>query len=1521
MNVPRVLALLIVAALAGPAVAQTPEFRAMWVTRFEWPNADPVTCRATIDRIMSDLKNAHFNAVVFQIRGQADVLYPSPYEVWSPLIGGVDPGWDTLTYAVNAAHANGLEFHAYMNTHVCWQSPTVQLLPTNPDHILYDHCYAADPQHRDWLHHKVADNPVQFSESDYVWFAPGVPAFQAYIRQQILYVAQNYDVDGIHFDRIRTPWSGEPSYDPISQARFADPQSNPDGLDISHWTADQISRNVRDMYAAVMAVKPRVKMSAAVYPDSQAAPANQHQAALLWAQTGGMDMLIPMMYSAGGSGSTWDVRLQQWLAGSAGRHLVPGHNTSQGLASLLEQIALARTRGAQGNNVFSWSSFTWWNDYVSGVYSAPVATPAMPWKDNPTTGIVYGFIRDAGAAPVTDAQVRRAGSSYAGLSTADGFYSLLLVPTGPCDLTVSHRGYAPVSVASFNVGAGEVIRKDITFGPLKAPVIAEVDPDPQNVYTGLEYVRHLVLSQGTADTWTLVQGPPGAVVNAYGRVAGWHPTTGDIGQTVAFTVRATNSVDADEESWGVVATSEPPRYSFSLLVDEYGTGSCTTDEWEWVGVTSVAGWAPQGTPLFTNSAVWQTVDVPLDNPSLVRTGLNGNGQLAPSPSGYYTIDSVWFTIAPGAGAEGVGPWEVYIDAVQLVDSTGAAGKTILNMEDGVNRLQNSRGQSPVGPTSSALSDAASYDGARSHRLEWKYTTTDAGQSIGMLQRVSLTCGTGALVEDESKAIRFHLLCRGRRVNPDVPLPAVVGPIVGTQSTVRVTHSGTATALQLYVNGLPRGSAVTPTGEQTDLAGLTLQPGDSVSARQTIGGVESDWAYVKGVSAAPMPPAVQGPIPPGATSVTVTNALTVPHATASAVTVYANGAQVGSAPGGTATVIVTTSPLSDGAAVTATQTVNGAVSGLSEPVTVAVPAPVIYKAPARNDTSVRVMKLVPGTTLVTITVNGTPTFTAVPASGSAFADVPVNGLVAGDTMKARAAVGAAVSADSASETVTTDVTTDILCDNFEYDEATYTTRWANSASPRPTLSADKNATYPAGTRSVYVGAGKTGDTGAGRIEKALSNTTPTATKPIVWNVNIFDAYGPGASNVQFAQLNGGSWFQHVGMLSWSPQDTNYYQYRANGNGGPNWVDLNQYDAPRRSIGWHNFTVVHKGRIIDVYVDGLLARKNISLTSTPTMNRARIGPGYDSEHDAWYDDFCVQTGPVRFLQALPDCNHNGVGDDRDIDAGTSKDCDTNGVPDECQTDCNDNDVADACDIADGTSEDCNTNKVPDECDVDAGTSKDCNANGVPDECEPDCNHNGVADACDIAAGTSDDCDGNKIPDECQPDRDGDGLVDACDACPDSHTGRTIVIDGCDSGVANVMPGTDGCTMSDQIAECAEEAANHGAFVSCVAHATNAWKNAGLISGNQKGKIQSCAAKAVFPDTGGDEGVGGAGKGTKNNAAGRSVGSRSGTVNLCGLGFGALLWPTLGAMGLMSPARRSRARRRRESALQRPGRAPAR
>lgn len=75
--------------------------------------------------------------------------------------------------------------------------------------------------------------------------------------------------------------------------------------------------------------------------------------------------------------------------------------------------------------------------------------------------------------------------------------------------------------------------------------------------------------------------------------------------------------------------------------------------------------------------------------------------------------------------------------------------------------------------------------------------------------------------------------------------------------------------------------------------------------------------------------------------------------------------------------------------------------------------------------------------------------------------------------------------------------------------------------------------------------------------------------------------------------------------------------------------------------------------------------------------------------------------------------------------------------------------------------------------------------------------------------------------------------------------VIIDGCDTGVANAVVDEDTlCTISDMIAECAAGATNHGAFVSCVAKVTNNLKKAGVITGAQKGLIQSCAAQADIP-----------------------------------------------------------------------------
>jgi PA domain-containing protein len=91
---------------------------------------------------------------------------------------------------------------------------------------------------------------------------------------------------------------------------------------------------------------------------------------------------------------------------------------------------------------------------------------------------------------------------------------------------------------------------------------------------------------------------------------------------------------------------------------------------------------------------------------------------------------------------------------------------------------------------------------------------------------------------------------------------------------------------------------------------------------------------------------------------------------------------------------------------------------------------------------------------------------------------------------------------------------------------------------------------------------------------------------------------------------------------------------------------------------------------------------------------------------------------------------------------------------------------------------------------------------------------------------------------PDADLDGVADAADCRVKSDFRPTIIIGNENTGVPNVLF-SNGCTTSDLIANLHDEAKNHGQFVSGVAHLTNDLKDQGLITGAQKGAIQSAAA----------------------------------------------------------------------------------
>src|SRR3954468_5503745 len=110
--------------LSPPAVMR--EFRGVWVATVEnmdWPSRAGLTTEEQKGELLAILDRAaqlKMNAIVFQVRPEADALYASRYEPWSRFLTGEqgrapNPRWDPLAFAVEEAHKRGLELHAWFN--------------------------------------------------------------------------------------------------------------------------------------------------------------------------------------------------------------------------------------------------------------------------------------------------------------------------------------------------------------------------------------------------------------------------------------------------------------------------------------------------------------------------------------------------------------------------------------------------------------------------------------------------------------------------------------------------------------------------------------------------------------------------------------------------------------------------------------------------------------------------------------------------------------------------------------------------------------------------------------------------------------------------------------------------------------------------------------------------------------------------------------------------------------------------------------------------------------------------------------------------------------------------------------------------------------------------------------------------------------------------------------------------------------------------------------------------------------
>ena len=393
--------------VAREAGAPMRELRALWVTRYDWTSLEAAARPEALDEIVAKASGAGFNVLLFQVRAAGDAYYTPGLEPWAARLSGgpisetlgVDPGWDPLAYLIDAAHAVGLEVHAYVNVYTAWQSPNDPtegfLWPpaTTPpqmfDRFAYGPRYQAHPGEYGlgytWRQYDEQGVPMPLQRGQYLWASPGVDLVADHVTAVVEDIIQRYPVDGLHLDQVRYA-GAQYSYDPFSiESAGGEPSETR-----ADWQRDRVTMLVRRLRDAVRATRPEAMVSAAVWPyyvdrwgwDVTEGYHDLYQDSKRWLREGDVDAIVPMLY--GGlcdDRAHWEFLADDFLAVPAteGSWVLPGIGAHYGdFEEIAWRIQLARDRGAAGHAIFSYNGLDahgFWDDLAEGPYRVRAVVP------------------------------------------------------------------------------------------------------------------------------------------------------------------------------------------------------------------------------------------------------------------------------------------------------------------------------------------------------------------------------------------------------------------------------------------------------------------------------------------------------------------------------------------------------------------------------------------------------------------------------------------------------------------------------------------------------------------------------------------------------------------------------------------------------------------------------------------------------------------------------------------------------------------------------------------------------------------------------------------------------------------------------------------------------------------------------------------------------------------------------------------------------------------------------------------
>ena len=235
------------------------EIRALWVVRTEIKTRDSIT--AVIDA----MKANGLNVAIVQVRGRGDAYYHSA--LVSPA-HGIEEGLDPLAEFIRQARKADIEVHAWINVFLAADAST--FLENHSRHLINTRkdWFLRDAKNRSMLDYGRRDYKLANVEGAFL--DPANAEVRAYNLKIVRELLDHYEVDGLHLDYIRYPWSRsntDYNFGVNSALQFADQNHRAiEEARLNEIRRNNVSSMVREIRKLARERYPGLILSAAVWP-------------------------------------------------------------------------------------------------------------------------------------------------------------------------------------------------------------------------------------------------------------------------------------------------------------------------------------------------------------------------------------------------------------------------------------------------------------------------------------------------------------------------------------------------------------------------------------------------------------------------------------------------------------------------------------------------------------------------------------------------------------------------------------------------------------------------------------------------------------------------------------------------------------------------------------------------------------------------------------------------------------------------------------------------------------------------------------------------------------------------------------------------------------------------------------------------------------------------------------------------------------------------------------------------------